>query len=129
MTQKNKLQVLKANGEHQLFSDRKLRSSLRRSGATKIVIDSIVDQIESEMKDGDSTRMIYRRAYALLRKQKSTMVVAADYNLRSAVMQMGPSGFAFEKFVGEIFKLKGFSVKVGVMEKGWCVSHEVDVSA
>lgn len=129
MTKDNTLWVVKASGERQTFSNKKLRSSLRRSGASKPVIDTIVSQVESEMRDGDSTRMIYKRAYAILRKQKGTLDIAADYNLRSAVMQMGPSGFAFEKFVGEIFKILGYSVEVGVIEKGWCVEHEVDVSA
>jgi hypothetical protein len=125
----NKVWVVKANGQKQPFSDTKLRASLRRSGASKSVIDEIVSQIHTEIRDGDTTRKIYQRAYALLRTHKSTVGVAIDYNLRNAVMEMGPSGFAFEKFVGEIFKLKGFEVEVGVMEKGWCVEHEIDVSA
>lgn len=128
MKHKKKLWIVKADGERQVFSERKLRSSLHRSGATKSVIDLVVSKIESEIVNGDSTRMIYKRAYAMLRKHKNTEKIAMDYNLRGAVMEMGPSGFAFEKFVGKIFELKGHSVEVGVMEKGWCTEHEVDVS-
>lgn len=44
-------------------------------------------------------------------------------------MELGPSGYPFEKFVGEILKFQGFTVQVGVMVEGHCVSHEVDVVA
>jgi hypothetical protein len=55
--------------------------------------------------------------------------VAAQYSLRRAIREMGPSGFPFEQYVGEIFRLKGYSVRVGLIVQGWCVDHEVDVSA
>lgn len=129
MTHTTDIYVIKANGEKQRFDESKLRGSLRRSGASGEVIDSIVAQIVSDIKDNDTTRKIYRRAYGLLKKHKSTVAVAISYNLRGAVMELGPSGFAFEKFIGELYKLKGYQVDVGVMEQGWCVEHEIDVSA
>lgn len=128
MTNKH-IWVVKANGDKQIFSEKKLRKSLHQSGAAQVVIDQIVSQIKNELHDGDTTRAIYRRAYSLLRKRKDTATVAVDYNLRAAIMELGPSGFPFENFVGEIFRSKGYTVEVGVMEKGWCVDHEVDVSA
>jgi len=51
------------------------------------------------------------------------------YSLRRAVMELGPSGFLFEKFVGEILKAQGYEVKVGVIMQGACVEHEVDIFA
>jgi Holliday junction resolvase len=44
-------------------------------------------------------------------------------------MELGPSGYPFEKFIGEILKQQGYSVTVGVIVKGRCVYHEVDVIA
>jgi hypothetical protein len=42
---------------------------------------------------------------------------------------MGPSGYPFEHFVGEIFKRQGYEVEVGVIMEGASVSHEMDVIA
>jgi hypothetical protein len=42
---------------------------------------------------------------------------------------MGPSGYPFEKLVGEILASQGFSVKVSQTVPGICVTHEVDVVA
>ena len=44
-------------------------------------------------------------------------------------MELGPSGYPFEKFVGKVFDHEGFDTKVGVIVQGHCVQHEVDVIA
>jgi hypothetical protein len=44
-------------------------------------------------------------------------------------MMLGPSGYPFEKYVGEILRHEGFKVEVGVIIHGHCVDHEVDVVA
>lgn len=119
--------VIKANGKKQAFSDDKLRLSLKRSGAQKEVIEQVLNKIHSEFSDCVTTRKIYRRAYQMLKKD--TRIVALRYNLRKAVMDMGPSGFPFELFVGEIFKQKGYIVKTNIFLQGWCVKYEIDVSA
>ncbi len=119
--------VIKANGEKEIFNQVKLRDSLRRSGACEDSINAVVSKIMSEIRDGMSTGQIYRHAFALLKKQHRG--VAAQYNLRQAVREMGPSGFPFEQYIGEILRSKGYEVRVGLIVQGWCVEHEVDVSA
>ena len=42
---------------------------------------------------------------------------------------MGPTGFPFEVFVGKIFETMGYEVETGVIVKGKCIQHEVDVIA
>ena len=44
-------------------------------------------------------------------------------------MELGPSGFPFEQFVGELLKHKGYKTQVGIIVKGHCVNHEIDVIA
>jgi hypothetical protein len=44
-------------------------------------------------------------------------------------MELGPTGYPFENFIGEIFKKKGFNIEIGVVIEGNCVSHEMDVVA
>ncbi|WP_244554571.1 restriction endonuclease [Pontibacter indicus] len=44
-------------------------------------------------------------------------------------MQLGPSGFPFEKFVSEILRAQGYLTEIGVFVEGHCVRHEIDVLA
>lgn len=119
--------VIKANKEREIFNPVKLRDSLRRSGACEDSISAVVAKIMAEMRDGMSTEQIYRHAFALLKKEHRG--VAAQYNLRRAVREFGPSGFPFEQYIGEILRSRGYEVRVGLIVQGWCVEHEVDVSA
>lgn len=117
--------VIKSTGERERFSMEKLRRSLTRSGADKETIEKIVAHILPELHDGMKTSQIYKHAYSILKKNKYP--AAVRYSLRKAVMELGPSGFPFEKFVAEVLRGKGFTAQTGVILPGFCVSHEVDI--
>lgn len=119
--------IIKASGEKEPFSDLKLRHSLERAGASFPIINEIINHIRNEIKDGMKTSDIYRRAFSLLRKQDR--LVAGRYALKRAIMELGPSGHPFEKLVAELLRVRGFSVEVGRIVQGICVSHEIDVVA
>lgn len=119
--------IVKASGEHEEFSEDKLRNSLQRSLASPQIIDEIVKHIEKELVDNMNTHQIYRHAFSLLRKKSPPL--AGRYHLKRAIMELGPSGYVFEKFIGEVLKAKGFSVEVGRIVQGYCVDHEIDVVA
>ncbi len=117
--------VIKTSGEREQFSLHKLRRSLVRSGADDKTVEIVVGHLVPEIKNGMKTSTIYKHAFSLLKKSKYP--VAIRYSLRNAVMELGPSGFPFEKFVAEVLRLKGYTAKTGVILPGFCVSHEVDV--
>jgi Holliday junction resolvase-like predicted endonuclease len=119
--------IRKASGESEPFDPAKLIGSLQRSGASTDIISEITKDIESWLAEGTTTKQIYGRAFSLLRKKRRSM--AARYSLKKAIMELGPSGFPFEQFVGHLFQCKGFDVEVGVVANGQCVTHEVDVIA
>jgi len=124
---KQELLITKASGETAKFSESKLRNSLHHSGATNEQINNVVEEISDKLYPGISTKNIYKMAYKLLRG--SSRPLAAKYNLKHAIMELGPSGFPFEKYVGEILRYQGYKVKVGEFVQGQCVQHEVDVIA
>jgi hypothetical protein len=121
----NEINIVKASGKSEPFSEDKLRSSLERSGASAEVIDSIIFRMRRKLKEGMTTAKIYTHAFKMLKKGRKD--VAVRYSLRQAVMELGPTGFPFEKFIGEIFRTKGYEIKVGVTMEGFCVDHEIDV--
>lgn len=119
--------ITKASGETAPFSAEKLRQSLHRAGAGEEVIDSIEKEIGQRLYPGITTKEIYRRAFSMLRKASAHL--AAKYKLKKALQELGPSGYPFEKYVGEILKHEGYKTKVGQIVQGYCVQHEVDVIA
>ena len=119
--------IIKATGEREEFNPQKLQSSLMRSGAGDEEANKIVTQIESELKDGDSTREIYRRAFILLEQDERP--AAVRYSLRRAIMELGPTGFPFENFIAEIFRTKGFETTTDFIAQGECAEHEIDITA
>jgi hypothetical protein len=124
---KQAINVTKYSGEAESYDVNKLRQSLLRSNAKPRVVDEIVRQIEGSIYEGISTSEIYKMAFKLLRK--GSRHTAARYKLKKAIMELGPTGFPFEKFVGKILDYLGYTTRLGVVVKGHCVSHEIDVIA
>lgn len=121
------MKVQKSTRELQDFEPEKLLRSLQQAGATEELAKDILWEMERTLFEGISTRKIYRRAFQMLKKRSKP--IAARYQLGKAIMDMGPSGYPFEQYVGELFKAEGYKVQVGVILQGKCVAHEVDVLA
>ncbi|HHJ10169.1 MAG TPA: ATPase [Bacteroidetes bacterium] len=119
--------ILKQSGEKVKYNPDQLRRSLERSGAGEEDIRVILKEVRNILYDGISTKKIYRIAYDLLRKRASH--ATTRYRLKQAIMDLGPTGYPFERFVGALLAHQGYRVETGVLVKGRCVQHEVDVVA
>lgn len=115
------------SGEDVLFNETKLRNSLEKSGAKSDLIEKVMNEINSILYPGIKSKEIYTKAFSILKKISRPN--AARYKLKKAIVELGPTGYPFEKFVAEILKSQGYNTQVGVIVKGNCVSHEVDVIA
>lgn len=121
------IKVLKASGEQEPFSEEKVAASLQRAGAEKDLIKKILTHIKEELYDGIPTKKIYTHVFDLLRKEKSPL--ASKYNLKQAIMELGPTGYPFEKFVAGVLSVYGYKVEVGKIVEGKCTNHEIDIVA
>lgn len=119
--------IIKANGTKEAFDPEKLRASILRSGASSGAADTVLSHIQDELYNNITTEEIYRHAFDILKKIEGAS--ARKYSLRRAVLELGPSGFPFEKFVAKMLEAKGYRTAVGEMVLGGCVPHEVDVVA
>lgn len=119
--------VIKATGEKDKFSLNKLRSSLKRTGANNAIVDEIINVVRDELYQGISTKQIYNRAFALLKKKQP--FYASKYKLKKAIYELGPTGFPFESFVSAILKYDGYETSTNKVLQGKCVTHEIDVVA
>ncbi len=123
--------IKKADGSIEPFDTDKLLNSLIKAGANPEhathIIDKITETIKSHQQDYYMARDVYHEAFALLKKKSK--VAAAKYSLRKSIMELGPTGFPFEKYLAEILKHKGYHAVTGQMVMGSCVPHEIDVVA
>jgi Holliday junction resolvase-like predicted endonuclease len=119
-----KLYIRKASGKKELFDIEKFRRSLEKAGAHTNLIEQLVFEIQ-QLPKLRTTKEIY--AYALNRLQRERSSVAARYNIKHALLELGPAGFPFEQFIADIFRAQGFTATTNQIEPGFCVEHELDI--
>lgn len=121
------IQVIKRNGEKAFFDAEKLKQALQNAGAGTSKQERIAKLVESKIYDGITTKQIYQIAFDLLKRE--SLKIAGRYRLKNAIMELGPTGFPFEIFVGKLLETMGYQVETGVFVQGKCIQHEVDVVA
>ncbi len=121
----NEILITKASGEQVPFHISKLQHSLRSAGASEEDIEEISNEISSQLKQGDSTKAIYQKAFKLL-KQKAEGT-AGRYKLKRALIELGPSGYPFERYIAEMLRFQGYETRTDIFVEGKCIAHEVDV--
>ncbi len=119
--------VEKASGEREKFSQTKLRRSLRMTGAKEELVDRVMELLQQQVYPGITTRKLQHKAFQILNREANQF--ATHYNLKRAVMSLGPSGFPFEKLVAAIFASPGYETEADKISQRPCVSHEIDVIA
>ncbi|KPJ54868.1 hypothetical protein AMJ47_02230 [Parcubacteria bacterium DG_72] len=117
--------VIKFNGEKELFSEKKAYNSAKRAGASDDLARKIVKELD--VFDGIKTSEISEKIRKALRKENKK--AAVRFNLKKAIKNLGPTGFPFEKYVAEIFKNQGFKSKTNLFIEGKCCVHEIDFTA
>jgi hypothetical protein len=121
------MDVIKANGEVVAFDEERIRRSLGRSGAKTSVIEEVIHLVKTKMRDRIPTSELYSIVFGELSRLQAAS--AGKYKLKAAIMQLGPTGFPFEKLIAALFESDGFTAVTGQIIQGVCVTHEVDVVA
>lgn len=121
------IMITKRNGEIVPFDSDKLRTSLKRSGASDQHVASVISELSEQLHNGISTKFIYKKAFELL--HASTSVHASRYRVKQDLKRLSTTGYPFEHFIGKLLEKQGFETTVGVVVPGKCVTHEVDVFA
>ncbi|MDP2637809.1 MAG: restriction endonuclease [Candidatus Levybacteria bacterium] len=122
------LNVLKATGEREPFSEEKLRSSIHRAGIPNELINQAIISIKAKLYKDIPTSEIYKDVTAFL-NNSSRPFTKARYSLKQAIMDLGPTGYPFEDYTSEILRMEGFKTNVRQTIQGKCISHEIDIIA
>ena len=120
------INVVKATGDKEPFSEEKLRNSIKRAGIPNVLQEEVVTHVKSNLYDEIKTRDVYNHITEYLKKEPKHK---AKYGLKQAIMSLGPTGYPFEDFVSEILKAKGYETQVRSILSGTCITHEIDVIA
>jgi len=124
----NSLDVINLNGEKEPFSFQKVYNSARRVGASKELAQDIAQVIKKQAYPGIKTSEIFSKVRKMLNSK--TPKAALKFNLKKGIKKLGPTGFPFEKFIGEILKKLGYDVKINQYIPGHCIrSYEIDFIA
>lgn len=120
--------VINSKGEEEPFSVQKVYKSARRVGASKELAEEIADIIAREGFSGIKTSEIFKKVKKILGQRNSQS--ALRFSLKQAMRKLGPTGFLFEKYIGEVLENNGFDVKLNQYLSGYCIpSFEIDFLA
>ncbi len=119
--------IVKSDGNVEKIDPEKIINSLVKSGATRKQAEKAFDNIKSKIHDGTTTEEIHKMAHDFLDSIEHKLAIR--YSLKRAIMDLGPQGFVFEKYIARILSEYDYRTEVGVIMKGCCVDHEVDVLA
>ncbi|MCK5588788.1 MAG: restriction endonuclease [Candidatus Pacebacteria bacterium] len=120
--------VKKYDGSMEKFNRDKLAQSIKKNGGPAEIVDEVCNYLKKENITKITTEKVYKITRDFLKKRDKSAYL--KYNLPLAISRLGPEGFAFEKFVGEVFEAYDYKpVYVGKKIQGKCVIHEMDIVA
>lgn len=119
--------VVKDSGGRESYEPSKVRDALRRAGLSTKSADEVIGRLEPKLYDGITTKKIYQMVYEYLDELKPE--VSHRYNLKRALLEIGPAGYGFEDFTSKLLSLEGYRTEVRQIIQGKCVAHEIDVIA
>lgn len=123
----NQIFVRKAAGDLVPYDPDKVRESLQRAMVDDALIEDILKKVNPKVTNGMSTKELYSEIYSHLHTNDAA--AAAKYNLKQAIMELGPSGYPFEQFLAGVLRHIGYQTWTNQIVKGKCVTHEIDIIA
>jgi|APSaa5957512622_1039677.scaffolds.fasta_scaffold15647_5 hypothetical protein len=118
--------IIKATGKKEEFNKAKIFNTLIKAGASQKFARNITGQIEKKIYNGISSKKILNLVLNLLKEKPE---IASRYDLKRAIMSLGPSGFPYEKFFAKVLENYGFKTEIGKIISGKNITHEVDIIA
>ncbi|MFA6252006.1 MAG: hypothetical protein WCX74_01245 [Candidatus Paceibacterota bacterium] len=127
MNFQEKKYIINSYGEKEVFSENKLSHALRRSGASNSLAKRVLAEIKGSIVPNMRTSDIFKLARGSLEREQ--LKVAFKFSLKEAIKTLGPAGFVFEKYIAEVFRNYGYSVKIDQAISGRCITYEMDILA
>lgn len=121
------MKLIKDNGEETFFNEERFKNSLMKSGASAEQVNEVLKEISAKLYSGMKTKELYQMAHKELQNYSSSF--AARYSLKKALMELGPAGYFFEKWLAKFLGHLGYRTMHSKYIEGHAVTHEADVIA
>ncbi|PIR20785.1 MAG: ATPase [Deltaproteobacteria bacterium CG11_big_fil_rev_8_21_14_0_20_47_16] len=119
--------ITKASGQQEAFNSEKALSSYKRAGATEQLANRTLRAVRRDIGKSADTNDIYSSGLHFLNEHAPA--IASRYSLKRAIMNLGPAGYIFEKFVARLLESEGYTTQVSQVLRGHCVAQEIDIIA
>lgn len=120
------MQVIKYSGEVEQFNPRKIYRSILEAHGSRHLANEAIAEVKRYYHKNITTEEILNILINFLKREPG---VSERYDLKRAIMSLGPSGFPFEIFIANLLKHHGYKTEAGVKLKGKMIYQEVDVVA
>lgn len=120
------MQVIKFSGEVEKFNPKKIYATIKEAGGSSEIAKEAINEVRKKYHKDMTTKEILKITLEILKKEPG---VSQRYNLKEAIMKLGPTGFPFEKFIARILEYYEYKTETDVKLKGKRIYHEVDIVA
>ena len=120
------MEIQKSSGEFQRFSPKKIYHSVLDAGGSKKLANNAVKEIKRLLHERISTEEILKILLNFLKKEPG---VSQRYDLKRAIMSLGPTGFPFEQYFAKLLNYYGYKTRLNSKLKGKKIIQEVDIIA
>lgn len=120
--------IRKSTGEIENFSSDKFKRSLAHAGLIQKESEDVAGELSSQINSNDiTTEDIYKRTKEIVFRKSH--LAGVKYSLKNAILELGPSGFVFEKFIAKNLEAEKYQTEINLNLVGHCVGHEIDFKA
>lgn len=120
------LYVVKRSGDIEPYSEEKVIHTMNRVGVPPSLQPEVLSHVRSRFKgEYISTDELFKHVFEFLKKNDKKAGIRL--NLRRGILDLGPTGFPFERYLARIFQDMGYKTTVDTHLMGECVTHEVDI--
>lgn len=122
------VQIVKANGEKETFSEAKIIRSIQKIGIPAATQEEVLKHVHEKLYENMPTSEIYKHIVEFLDTTPHPYS-KSKYSLKQAIMDLGPTGYPFEDYVATLFHAEGYDTMIRTVLQGECITHEIDVIA
>ncbi len=120
------MHVLKSSGDEERFSPKKIYKTVLDAGGSKKLANGAVREVKKMYWERMSTKEILKFLVEFLKQEPG---VSQRYDLKRAIMSLGPDGFVFEQFFARVLEYYGYKTTIDNKLKGKRIIEEVDIVA
>lgn len=120
------MRVIKNSGERETFNSKKIYNTILSAGGSRRIAKQTINLVKKRFTKETNTKEILEFVLNNLKREPG---LAQKYDLKRAMMALGPTGFPFEQFFAKVLDNYDYSTKTDQKLKGKNIIQEVDIVA